>query len=295
MKKRIALVGGSSTLSNYIKNNKFFTSSYEIITIGRNDDHIYCDLSKDESFTIPCDIDIVIHTAACFDIETDKNILNTEIVNSLGTLKVCIAARKSRAKQIIIISTISSIIENTSVYYNIYGISKRHAEDLATYYCNKYNINLTILRPSQIYDEKSLFKRHQPLFFNIIEKAYSGENIVLYGSNDAMRNYIHISDIVKIILYVVEKGVVGVYNCTYQTDVRLSYIAKIALEVFGKGGEIYFDDSKDNVFDNIFPIDNDLYNKINYYPVIDIKEGVKMIYTYRERIKAHENDFSIGG
>ncbi len=108
----------------------------------------------------------------------------------------------------------------------MYSLSKKHSEELAIYYCKKNNIPLTILRPSQIYDEKGEFRKHQPLLYLMVDSAQQGKDIYIYGSNDALRNYIHVKDLVEVIARTIATGTTGVYSCINPNDIRLVILQK---------------------------------------------------------------------
>lgn len=278
--KKIVIIGGTSALASYLIPS--LSKNYELITMGRKNCDIFCDLNNNtNSIDFPDNTDVVIHCAAGFGTNTDEEILSTEEVNAVGTLKVSISAYKARVKHLIIISSIYSILNENSLYYSLYSISKKHAEDLAIYYCKNKNIPLTVLRPSQIYDKKGCFRKHQQLLYLMADNAQLGKDINIFGSNDALRNYIHVEDLVEIIIRTVKTETTGLYSCINPKDVKLSDIAESAFLAFNNGGSILFLEDKENIPDNVFPCDTTLYNKIDFYPEIDIIKGMKKLYQYR--------------
>jgi nucleoside-diphosphate-sugar epimerase len=139
----------------------------------------------------------------------------------------------------------------------------------------------TILRPSQLYGNDSSLKKHQPFFYTIIDKAEKNEDIAIYGSRDALRNYLHIEDFAKIISLVVKNKIEGLYNCTNKFDLSLLDLANLAIKVFHSTGQVFFLKDKQNIKDNIFPYEDILYTKINYSPQITIEEGIRKIADFR--------------
>ena len=278
--KRIVVIGGTSSLAQHLM--PVLSKDNVVISMGRKNCDIHCDLlEKTDSFALPENADVVVHIAASFEGNTDEEIIKTEETNALGTLKVCMSVYKAKVKHLIVISSLSAVLDENSLYYNIYSISKRHSEELAVYYCSHKKIPLTILRPSQIYDEKGCFRKHQPLLYLMADNAQLGKDINIYGSNDALRNYIHVEDMVEIITRTIKTGCTGVYSCTNPKDVKLSDVAQGALSVFNKGGKIVFLNNKKDIPDNVFYNDTVLYEKIKFYPQIDLIAGMKKIYHYR--------------
>jgi nucleoside-diphosphate-sugar epimerase len=270
------IIGGTSSLGRSLKPalGKFS----EVITGGRQncDIHINLDGSMDKIF-FPKDIDVIVHTAASFGGGSANEILETEIVNVAGSLKLCQAAVEAKIKHFVFISSIYASLSENSEWYSIYSLSKKHAEEILHFYCSIHALPLTILRPSQIYGSDDSFRHHQPFFYTIIDKAEKGEDINIYGANDPLRNYIHIDDLIEIITRVVQNKIEGTYSCTQTTDVTYSQIAEAAFEAFNSKGTVHFLKDKPNIPDNIFDKDDTLYKKINFFPKIPIGEGIKKI------------------
>ncbi len=209
---KILIIGGTSSVADALKT--FFCGSAEIITAGRKN----CDITLNlidplQEITFPDDLDVVIHTATHFGGKTAKDILDAECVNVLGTLKLCQAAVRANAKHFILISSIFASLKENSESYSIYALSKKHAEEIARFHFSRNSLPLTVLRPSQLYGNEDRFSVHQPFIYTMIDKAEKGEDIMLYGSNDALRNFIHIEDLTNIIAKVIESKVEGTYSC----------------------------------------------------------------------------------
>jgi nucleoside-diphosphate-sugar epimerase len=277
---KILLVGGTSSLGRALK--PVFSEFSEVITAGRKNCDINLDLNDPiEKISLPNNMDAVIHTAAHFGGKTAKEILEAESVNVLGTLKVCQAAVQAKTNLFILISSIFSCLNRNSAHYSIYALSKKHSEELAEFYCSTHSMPLTILRPSQLYGNEENFRVHQPFFYTIIDKAEKGEDITLYGSNDALRNYMYIDDMVNIIVKVVQNKVEGTYSCVHPTDISYSHIAKAAFSAFNRTGKVSFLKERTDIPDNIFEKDDSLYKKIGFYPQVSIEEGMRRIALFR--------------
>ncbi|HLX54728.1 MAG TPA: NAD(P)-dependent oxidoreductase [Aquella sp.] len=270
---KILIVGGNSNVGISLKGA--LSPSNKIVTLGRKGNDLELDLNNlVGKFDLPPDFDVIIHTAAGFGVRSDEDILSTESVNVLGTLKLCQAAVQARTKHFIFISSIYTTVSNQSGHYNFYSLSKKHAEDVASLYCSLHKLPLTILRLSPLYGNMEGFKIHQPFFYLLIEKASRGEDIILFGKNDPLRNYLHIDDLVEIIKRIIVQKVFGTYSCTNINDVTYSQIAQAAFTAFNKTGRVYFDKDKPDIPDSIFEKDFSLYDSINYFPVISIHEGM---------------------
>ena len=141
--------------------------------------------------------DVVVHVAADFGGTTTESFIRTELANAVGTLSVCRVAELCSAKHFFLLSSLFATYRLGDPYYGIYALSKRHAEEAALFFCNERGIPLTVLRPSQVYDEAGKCRRHQKLLYAMADKAEAGEDICLFGSHDARRNYIYLDNVAR--------------------------------------------------------------------------------------------------
>jgi nucleoside-diphosphate-sugar epimerase len=110
-----------------------------------------------------------------------------------------------------------------------------------------------------------------------LDKAKNNENVNLYGTNDPLRNYIYIDDLITIISKVVQLKVEGIYSCTNMLNVTYSQIAKAAFSAFKSKRMVNFDKDKPDIPNNVFEINDELYKRIGFYPQITIEEGINRI------------------
>ena len=276
----ILIIGGTSSIAKYLI--PILSKKHKVITAGRNHCDIYLDIN--EKFYIPNNIDIIINTTAYFKSESDEDYYNSIKTNVDGVLKLCIEANKKNIKHLIHLSSIFSDLQQCSPFYNMYAITKKFADEIMINYCDKNNLDYTILKPSQLYAQ-NIQTKHQPFFYLMINKAENGEDIYIYGKNDPLRNFLHFEDLANIIDKVVDNHILGVYDCQFPANVKYSEIAKTAQKIFKNGGNVKFLTEKKDIPDNIFEFNDDLYKKINYYPKFDINAGIMTFLKNRERNK----------
>ena len=278
----ILIVGGNSALAKTLI--PILSKSHKISTAGRS----YCDFHIDlvdsiENIKIPDGIDVVINTSAAFLGNNFEQIYNTESVNAIGALKLCEACNKAKVKHLVMISSIFVHLFKDSPQFNIYALSKKHSDELAQLYCKNYELPLTILRPSQFYGCGPEQLKNQPFLSSIISKISNNEDITLYGSNDAKRNFIHVEDLAHIISEVINKKILGTFDCPGPSNVSYSELIQSAIRAFKSKSVLKFDTRKPNIPDNIFDIDNTLYNIIEFTPQITIKVGMEKEALYRSK------------
>lgn len=280
---RVLLIGGTSSVAKALKPRLAMFN--EVITAGRKNCDITLDLADPvEKMVFPDQIDVAIHTAAYFGGKTTREIFDAENINVLGTLKMCQLANQSGAKHFVYISSIFSSALRGTPNYNAYALSKKHGEEIAELYCHSCKLPLTVLRPSQLYGNEKSFEQHQPFFYNMVDKAQKGQDIHLYGSNDPIRNYIHIEDLVSVIERIIQASITGNYSCAYPNDTTYCKIARAAYAAFNAGGKVMFLKEKPDIPDSIYDKSDQLYKKISFYPQISINEGMMKLAKYRNSV-----------
>jgi nucleoside-diphosphate-sugar epimerase len=280
---RVLIIGGNSNLGRSLI--KVLSEFCEVVTAGRGNCDINFDLSDSvQNIIFPKNIDVLVHAAAHFGGESGKDMIDAEIVNVVGTIKMCELAAQANVKHFILISSIFVLLKKNDINYSVYSLSKKQSEEIADLYCSSMPLPLTILRPSQIYGIIDNFNHRQPFLNLILDKAQSGDTVHIFGSRDAKINIIHINDLVKIIALVVEYRITGTYACMHPSDISYVQFAKTAFRYFDKEEKICFLKDERDISDNIFSKDDSLYKKIGYYPQISLEEGIGAIVRNRKGI-----------
>ena len=278
---RILIIGSTSVVGRAVGAHFYRQGAY-IAYAGRRDGEINFDLTQPVMPQVTQLFDVVIHAAADFGGATDADWIRAEQVNGAGTLTACALAQRVHAKHFILLSSVFAAYQPGDPYFGIYSLSKRHGEEAAQFFCAQRSLPLTVLRPSQIYDDAGLCRPHQGFFYLLADQAQAGKDINLYGTYDATRNYLHINDVKEIIFRIVEKRPLGVFHAGYPTQVRISEMAHSAQAAFDSDGEVRFLAEKPNLSDLAEIPDDGLYDLLGYWPSIDIAEGYRRVRRHRE-------------
>ena len=145
------------------------------------------------------DINLIFNFAGISDIKQcntwpsyslDVNIkINTNILNSIY------------AQKIYPLYIYASSLYAASSKAGIYSISKRTNEDLIKYYSEKYKFDYLILRYGTIYGKED----ENNSIYKIVKEALKTKKIKPFGTSIDQREYIHITDVVKCTLELIEK------------------------------------------------------------------------------------------
>lgn len=272
----VLLTGGSSSVARALV--PLLAASGRVATAGR----VGCDIRLDlldpqEAFAFPPGLDAVVHAAADFGGEAPEDMLRALEANVLGTLKVCEAARRAGAGHVLLLSTIYAALDAGDRNFGVYALSKRQAEEAAALFCARHGLSLCVLRPAPLYGDPAALRRHQPLLRHWAEQARSGGDLRVYGSRDALRNYLHLDDLARVIRRALELRLTGVYPCCHPRDVRLSEIAAAMVAAFGSQSRVGFAPEHPDQPDNIFPADGRLYEALGLAPALSLEEGLRRL------------------
>lgn len=273
MKKIIVTAPTSTVASAFIK---YASDNYSITTVGRRKSQIYFDFASDKELTLPQHADAIIHFASVLYARTDEEILDMINTNVRGLVRLCIAAKQNGIKQLVYISSISTKLKEDSEYYGFYSLTKRHAEETARLYCKKNQIKLCIIRPSQIFGNEEGYARHQSLLYMMIRNAAENKPIFIYGTHDALRNYIYVDNLLRIISKAIDLCSDEDIDVLDPRNYTLSEAAAIIINKFHSKSEIIFMKNRPDISDNPF------YGSDNYFEkwgieFTDFDRGVEMI------------------
>lgn len=231
------------------------------------------DITNYQSFhSITFNPDIIIHAAASLS----NNIEETFNTNILGTLNICKYAKEKKVKHLVLISSIFIFNNIENGYFNNYGQSKKQAEEIAESFCKENDISLTILRFSQIFDEKKEAAKSQGMLYYFIDTIKNNQTISIFGNKNPIRNYIHIKDVLKVIEEVVNSKKTGIFNVLNPKNHTINEIAYMIFDVLDIKPNIDYIKEKEDIL-SIYVPSEDLYPNKDF---IDLKSGITEVLAY---------------
>ena len=266
MSETILITGSSGFIGSYISTE--LKHNYTCVGISRSQNiDITCssDLRK-----MSVDPDIIIHTAAVLSNDVEEAFQ----VNVVGTLNICKYAKEKNVRHLILISSLSVYERAENEYFDVYGRTKKQSEEIAEAYCNENNIKLTILRLSQVYDDRGLAKSSQGMLYYFIDTIKSKQKISIFGNKNPLRNYIHINYLTQLIQDVIKKGNAGVYNVREDKNHTITEIAYIIFGLLKITPDIILLKDKPDIGSVFIPEKNRYKSSIES---ISLKDGIQRI------------------
>lgn len=271
MEQIIITAPSSAVGSQFIQ---YISGRYTILTVGRGESDILFDFAKDPAPILPQGAAAIVHFAGAFAESSDEEVIQMISANVTGMVKLCAAANKSGIRQIVYISSCSATLPPDSPYFNYYALTKRQAEDAARLYCRKNHIQLCILRPSQLWGMSGVYARHQPLLYTMMRNAARNMPITIYGTHDALRNYVFAENLFRIIEHAIVLHSDETIDVIDKRNYRLSEIAQTIIRAFSSSSTVEFLREKPDIPDNAFLLDTDYFEKWNI-SFIGFSEGIE--------------------
>ena len=267
MTETILITGNGGFIGSYIE--KTLSNCYKTVGLSRRDGSDITDynsLKRRES-----KIDVIIHTAAIAseDYETSFQ------TNVVGTLNLCKYAKENGIKRFILLSSIFAFDENDNGYFNSYGKTKKTSEEVASAYCKENDIDLTILRLAQVYDDARLAQSGQAMLYYFIDTIQTQGQITLFGRSNPLRNYIHIDYLCAVVEEILQEKKVGTWNVIEEKSHTITEIAYMLFDILQKQPHISHLPEKPNIPSVHIPRE-DLYISDRLSP-ISLTEGLKRI------------------
>lgn len=277
----ILIAGGTSSVGKALKG--VLENQHSVKTAGRLNCDFVLDVTRPTpEIYFPEELDVVIDTVADFGGNAIESIRQTFEINILGALKIAEKSLSSGAQHLIYISSMFSVLDASAPFFSVYSLSKKHAEDALRLFCTTHQLPLTIIRPARLYGNGLSFERHQPALYRLLEQASKSEPIVLNGSHNPKRNFLHINDFVEVIKRVLEQRIYGTYFCVNPLPVSFSEIVETSFRVFNTSGTISFDPAKSAMADDPEITDFTLFERISFFPKTSLEHGIVQLKQFRE-------------
>jgi len=278
MSNNVLIIGASSMLGRrlggYLEQN-----GYHVFSCGRHDDcEIRYDLGDSSVPIIPDGFcaDYVFHCAASFADDSLSGCIQNEKVNALSAYIVGEIASTVGCKHLIYAGSIFSSFPLEGASMSSYGASKLRGENILEWSLRRHNILFTSLRFSQIYDENGECCRHQLWFGRIVAYAYAGSRLRVPGGS-AKRNFLHIGDAVRLMYAAMKKNESCRLEITHPESITYEEIAHLANGIFNHGGSYEIALEKQPFHEIYIPQSDKSYAKLNCWPEISMRDGLKMI------------------
>lgn len=153
-----------------------------------------------------------------------------------------------------------------------YGYHKMISELICKEYHHLYQLQISILRPFSVYGN-GLKKQ---LLWDICQKLHQSDKITLFGTGNESRDFIHISDLVKLIDLIIQKSTFdcNIYNAASGVETTIKSLALIFEKQFNETKEISFSGQVKQGDPLNWVSSTDKLQQINFSTAVDFETGV---------------------
>lgn len=149
-------------------------------------------------------------------------------------------------RDIVVSETDTAISEALECSNAPYSQSKRMSEVIVQAYRKQYNLDAVIARISTVYGDTRF--KPETAFFEFINRAIAGEDIVLNNSGAPRRDNIYIDDVISGLLAICQKGIDGqAYNISSNMELgnfaAIDEIAELIVRIANRCREQKFDEA----------------------------------------------------
>jgi nucleoside-diphosphate-sugar epimerase len=171
-----------------------------------------------------------------------------------------------------------------------YGWAKRIQELAAGYYAQEHAMKVTILRPFNMFGARYPWRSTEQAHVipALVKRVLDGEDpLVVWGSGEQRRNFLHGSDAAEIITRVIASGADGAVNIGYEDDTRIADLVALICEVTGRRPRIVFDRSKPDGQARKSADATRLRSLTGgYVPRVTLREGIEEMVAWYRRVFA---------
>jgi UDP-glucose 4-epimerase len=157
-----------------------------------------------------------------------------------------------------------------------YGITKLTLEKYVAMYAIQQEIEHCLLRPSNIYGKGQKLHTGQGVVGILSYRALAAEPIEIWGTGQAVRDYLYIDDMVSATLDLLEyTGEQKVFNISSGTGYSVLDVIRVLYSLLGSAPKIVYKprrpwDVPANVLDS-----SRLQAETGWYPKVDLVEGIR--------------------
>ncbi len=243
------------------------------------------------------DVEIVYHLAAISYVDICNN--HPELafrINVEGTLNLLEESVKNSVEYFVFPSSAavygnvegSIAKEDMKVSpLNKYGAMKASCEALCNAYYNSYGLKTVVLRFTNIYGVGT-YPKWGTVVANFIRRALNNEPLIIHGSGEQKRDFIHIDDVVELYKLVVLRNCAGeIFNAGSGYSASIKELAELVSKIAEEKGfktEIRFVEKRE-AKERRFSYDvSKVKEKLNFSPKHDIESGIRKTFSDIERI-----------
>ena len=302
MEKRILVTGGTGMVGTYLKeilpDAKYIGSKDCDLTDVKQVDELWGDFKPTNVVHLGAKVGGIVenlqYPADFYEINTimNTNVLRVSrkhnVMRLTGILSTCMYPDVVETYPM----TEDNIHDGPPSFANFsYGFTKRSLSVGIDAYNKQHGTNWNYLIPCNLYGEYDHFEDPEKCHFitalirKIIDVENNGEeNITLFGTGSPLRQFMHASDLARVIKIVIENDITESFNVATPEENSIKDMATITLDALDKNMGVVFDSDKpDGQYRKTVSCDK-MMSLINDFEFTKLKDGVVKVYNEVEKV-----------
>jgi len=281
-----AIVVGHTSMLGRSLCQQLVDRGFEVITAGRSGEAaIYCDFLVQPPRLRPPDqgeVDVLYVLSSAFSDDSVAGIGQNLLVNTGSCSYIFAIAAATSPKLIVFAGSIFSDAHvDPLLGLQSYGLTKRIAEDLLTWWCAKNDVRFVSVRLSQLYDDHGLCVQHQPWIGRIIRYAFEQQDLVMPMSA-GKRNFLHVQDAASLFVETALcDSIQGIQNGCCPCDYDYTDLAELAFSYNACMEKLHLTKEKQPFRPLHFPKTDLLFDCLAMTPQVMPERWLERIHAYQ--------------
>ena len=302
MEKRILVTGGTGMVGRYLQHilpeAKYIGSKECDLTNVKQVDEVWGDYKPTNVIHLGAKVGGIVenlnYPADFYEINTimNTNVLKVSkkhnVMRLTGILSTCMYPDVVETYPM----TEDNIHDGPPSFANFsYGFTKRSLSVGIEAYNKQHGTNWNYLIPCNLYGEYDHFEDPEKCHFitalirKIIDAENNGkENITLFGTGSPLRQFMHASDLARVIKIVIENDITKSFNVATPEENSIKDMATITLKALDKNMGVVFDSEKPDGQYRKTVSCNKMMSLISDFEFTKLKDGVIKVYNEVEKV-----------
>lgn len=255
---------------------------------------IKCDIRNFKKVMELPKVDAVIHLAAIASVvESISNPIFVNDVNVNGTLNILEFCRKKKIKKLVFTSSAAiygdyekKITETSpTIPTTVYGSTKLTGEQYCKIYSNLFGINITVLRPFNIYGPRQN-DAYAGVISKFMDKLNENKSLIIFGDGRQTRDFIHVDDVARAFYLALQhkKKTFDVFNLATGKSTSINELSKIFLLAANKPElKAIHKKSIPGVVVHSSTNPKKIKQNLHFAPIISLKDGITKFVKFQTR------------
>ncbi len=156
-----------------------------------------------------------------------------------------------------------------------YGAAKAAVEGYLWVYRQTWGLPCVALRYANVYGPRQSSDGEAGVVAIFAARMLRGEAPVVFGTGEALRDYVYVGDVVAANLSAVERGFVGAYNVGTGVTTSVNEIAALVADATGYGGPIEHAPARPGDVERIALDASAFGREAGWRPLMGLREGIE--------------------